>query len=226
MSNYVKIAIDGPGGAGKSSVAKRVAAELGIEYIDTGAMYRAFGLKLLREGAAVEDGPQLRRLLDQTEIDFRDGVVTLDGEPVGDLIRQPEISKAASACSAIAVVREKMVEVQQKMGASKSVIMDGRDICEVVFPDAPYKFFVTASAEERALRRFKQLQAQGADVSYEQVLADVNARDRNDSTRAVSPMRKADDAEYLDTTAMTEDEVVSYICAKVRRGEAEGAARR
>ncbi len=217
MKDIFKIAIDGPGGAGKSTVAKKVAARLGIEYIDTGAMYRAFGLKLLRSGVEIADSAKLRDMLEKTVIDFENGGVTLDGEDVSGLIRTPEISKAASACSAIPAVREKMVKAQQKMGESKSVIMDGRDICEVVFPDAEYKYFLTASAEERANRRYKELREKGSDISYEQVLADIKTRDHNDSTRAASPMRKAEDAILLDTTSMTQDEVVEFICSRVRK---------
>ncbi|MEE0796200.1 MAG: (d)CMP kinase [Anaerovoracaceae bacterium] len=217
MKDIFKIAIDGPGGAGKSTVAKKVAARLGIEYIDTGAMYRAFGLKLLRSGVEIADSAKLRDMLEKTVIDFENGGVTLDGEDVSGLIRTPEISKAASACSAISAVREKMVKAQQKMGESKSVIMDGRDICEVVFPDAEYKYFLTASAEERANRRYKELREKGSDISYEQVLADIKTRDHNDSTRAASPMRKAEDAILLDTTSMTQDEVVEFICSRVRK---------
>lgn len=217
MKDIFKIAIDGPGGAGKSTVAKKVAARLGIEYIDTGAMYRAFGLKLLRSGVEIADSAKLRDMLEKTVIDFENGGVTLDGEDVSGLIRTPEISKAASACSAIPAVREKMVKAQQKMGESKSVIMDGRDICEVVFPDAEYKYFLTASAEERANRRYRELREKGSDISYEQVLADIKTRDHNDSTRAASPMRKAEDAILLDTTSMTQDEVVEFICSRVRK---------
>lgn len=217
MKDIFKIAIDGPGGAGKSTVAKKVAARLGIEYIDTGAMYRAFGLKLLRSGVEIADSAKLRDMLEKTVIDFENGCVTLDGEDVSGLIRTPEISKSASACSAISAVREKMVKAQQKMGESKSVIMDGRDICEVVFPDAEYKYFLTASAEERANRRYKELREKGSDISYEQVLADIKTRDHNDSTRAASPMRKAEDAILLDTTSMTQDEVVEFICSRVRK---------
>ena len=216
MNKTIKIAIDGPGGAGKSTVAKAVAVRLGIDYIDTGAMYRALGLKMLRLDIPMEDTPQLRQLLRETEIDFRGKDILLDGENVTELIRTPQVSMAASACSAFPVVRETMVKAQQKMGADKSVIMDGRDICEVVFPDAEFKFFITADAKERARRRCKELQEKGNDAVYEQVLAEIKERDHNDATRAASPMRKAEDAELIDTTAMTIDETVEYICGKVR----------
>lgn len=213
--NIFQIAIDGPGGAGKSTVAKAVAQKLNIEYIDTGAMYRAFGLKMLRLGMAMEDNTELRQLLNDTVIDFKNGNTILDGEIVNGLIRTQEVSMAASGCSAFPVVREKMVEIQQNMGKAKSVVMDGRDICEVVFPSAKYKFFVTADAEERARRRHKELTAKGENISYDEVLEQIRQRDLNDSTRAASPMKKASDAELLDTTHMTAEETANYICNKV-----------
>lgn len=216
MEEIIKIAVDGPGGAGKSTVAKGVAKKLNIDYIDSGAMYRALGLKILRRGIAMKDGPQLRQLLEETKIDFKGDEIYMDGEPVGGLIRTPEVSMAASECSAFSFVREKMVEAQQKMGHSKSVIMDGRDICAVVFPDAKYKFYVTAAPEERARRRCKELLEKGERADYEQVLKDITTRDYNDSTRQASPLKKTEDAELLDTTGMTVEEAVDYICSKVK----------
>ena len=204
MDRIFQIAVDGPGGAGKSTVAKAVAKELNIEYIDTGAMYRALGLKMLRLGMEMKDGPKLRKLLDETSIDFRDGDIILDGEIVSRLIRTQEVSMAASGCSAFPV-----------MGESKSVIMDGRDICEVVFPNAKYKYFITAEPEERAKRRYKELIDKGQKISYEEVLTQIRQRDLNDSTRAASPMKKAPDAELLDTTHMTVEEAVKHICDQV-----------
>ena len=213
MDRIFQIAVDGPGGAGKSTVAKAVAKELNIEYIDTGAMYRALGLKMLRLGMEMKDGPKLRKLLDETSIDFRDGDIILDGEIVSRLIRTQEVSMAASGCSAFPIVREKMVDVQQKMG-------DGRDICEVVFPNAKYKYFITAEPEERAKRRYKELIDKGQKISYEEVLTQIRQRDLNDSTRAASPMKKAPDAELLDTTHMTVEEAVKHICDQVlKNGE-------
>ena len=216
MERFFRIAIDGPGGAGKSTIAKAVAKELNIDYIDTGAMYRAFGLKLLRLSNSMEDEDSLRKILDETSIDFEGKEIILDGEIVTPLIRTPEVSMAASKCSAFAKVREKMVEAQQKMGESKSVIMDGRDICEVVFPNAEYKFFITADAEERASRRYKELLAKGQKVVYSEVLKKIEEKNHNDSTRAASPMKRAADAELLDTTNMTIEEATQYICNKVR----------
>lgn len=216
MADIYKIAIDGPGGAGKSTIAKLIAKKLGIDYIDTGAMYRALGLKMMNLGMAFEDGEPLRKLLAETEIDFKDGDIILDGQVVSHLIRTPEVSMAASHVSAFPVVRKHMVAAQQKMGESKSVIMDGRDICTDVFPDAQYKYFVTADAKERAMRRYKELLEKGQEAVFEQVLADIEERDYKDSTRAASPLKKADDAELVDTTNMTIDEVVEYICSKVK----------
>lgn len=212
MDKILRIAVDGPSGAGKSTIAKAVAKKLNIDYIDTGAMYRAVGYKMLQEGVALTDIEGLQTMLDNTEIDFSQGNIYLDGTIVNDVIRTQEISKQASDCSAIGIVRKKLVDLQQKMGESKSVIMDGRDIGTVVFPDAEYKFYVTASAEERARRRYEELIAKGQDVNYDQVLIDINTRDHNDSTREITPLRKADDAIEVDTTEMGIEEVVAHIC--------------
>lgn len=212
-----QIAIDGPSGAGKSTIAKAVAAKLGIDYIDTGAMYRAVGLKMTRLGIPMREDERLLALLAETDIDFADERVYLDGEDVSELIRTPEMSKAASDCSAFASVRKKLVELQQKMGRSKSVIMDGRDIGTVVLKDAAYKFFLTADDEQRALRRYKELAAKGENQSFEQVLTELRQRDHNDSTREVTPLRKADDAEEVDSTNMSIDEVVAHICDKIKQ---------
>lgn len=210
-----RIAIDGPSGAGKSTIAKAVAKRLGIDYIDTGAMYRAIGLKMLSEGLAMEESDALSDMLARTEIDFDKGNVFLDGRIVNDLIRTPEVSKTASDCSALGSVRSKLVELQRKMGQSKSVIMDGRDIGTNVLTDAEYKFFLTATAEERALRRHKEMLEKGQESDLDQVLAQIVERDHNDSTRALNPLRKAEDAEEIDSTHMTIDQVVNYICDKV-----------
>ena len=210
-----RIAIDGPSGAGKSTIAKAVARRLGIDYIDTGAMYRAIGLKTLSRGLAMEDSQALLDMLAETEIDFAGGRVILDGQAVDSLIRTPEVSKAASDCSALAPVRSKLVELQRKMGKTKSVIMDGRDIGTNVLTDAEYKYFLTASPEERALRRYKEMQEKGQESDYDKVLAQIIERDHNDSTRALNPLRKAEDAEEIDSTHMTIDQVVDYICSQV-----------
>lgn len=211
-----QIAVDGPGGAGKSTIAKAVAKKLGIEYIDTGAMYRAIGLKMYRLGIPMEETEPLLAMLAETDIDFANEHIYLDGEDVSALIRTQEISKAASDCSAFASVRKKLVALQQKMAKSKSVIMDGRDIGTVVLKDAPYKFFLTADDEERARRRFTELEAKGQKQSFEEVLRQLRERDHNDSTREVTPLRRAEDAEEIDSTNMTIPEVVDYICSKIK----------
>ena len=217
MGEILRIAVDGPSGAGKSTIAKAIAKKLNIDYIDTGAMYRAVGYKMLREGVALDDLDGLQKMLDDTVIDFSEGNIYLDGEIVNDYIRTPEISKQASDCSAIGMVRKKLVDLQQKMGEAKSVIMDGRDIGTVVFPDAEFKFFITASAEERAKRRYEELIEKGQDVTFEQVLTDLNTRDHNDSTREITPLRKADDAIEVDTTSMNIYEVVTFVCDLMKK---------
>lgn len=216
MKNIFQIAIDGPSGAGKSTVAKLIASKLGIDYIDTGAMYRACGLKMLRNGIPMVEDETLKKMLKETDIDIDHGRIMLDGEDVTGLIRTQEVSKAASDCSAFKTVREKMVELQKEMGAKKSVIMDGRDICKVVLPQAEYKYFITATPEERAKRRYLELKEKGNEAPFEQILKEVNERDYNDSHRKVDPLSCQPDAEMLDTTDMTVDEVVNYIINKIK----------
>lgn len=211
MSKIFRIAIDGPSGAGKSTIAKAVAKKLNIDYIDTGAMYRAVGYKMDRDGVPFEQGEELSNMLADTDIDFVNGDIILDGEVVNTLIRTPEVSMLASKCSSIPDVRQKLVEIQRGMGSRKSVIMDGRDIGTNVLKDAECKIFLTASAEERADRRFKELQEKGENQSYEEVLADIKARDHSDMTRELNPLRKADDAVELDTTGLGIDEVVERV---------------
>ena len=210
----IRIAIDGPGGAG--TIAKQVARALDIDYIDTGAMYRAVGYKLIRDNVDMYDEDALLAMLEATDIDFSGGSTILDGEDISDRIRTQEISRKASECSALAPVRAKLVELQKKMGSTKSVIMDGRDIGTVVLKDAELKIYLTASAEERAERRYKELLLKGEDISYEKVLADMQERDYNDMHREITPLRKADDAIELDTTGMSIDEVTEYILRKVK----------
>jgi cytidylate kinase len=213
-----RVAIDGPAGAGKSTVAKAVAAQLAIEYIDTGAMYRAVGLKLLAEGIGTDPADEKRRarVLAETEIDFAGGRVYLDGRDVSGDIRTDEISRMASACSALPAVREKLVALQRAMGERKSVLMDGRDIGSNVFPGAEFKFFLTASPEERARRRFLELREKGADVSFEGVLADIERRDYDDSHRALHPLMRADGAHEIDSTDMSAAEVTELVLLIIR----------
>ena len=212
----LRIAIDGPGGAGKSTIAKMLAAELGLDYIDTGAMYRAAALKMTRLGIPAEDPEAVERALADTVIDFNGGSIFLDGEEVNEAIRTPEMGGLASAYSALGCVRKKLGERQKEMGQTKDCIMDGRDIGTNVLPDAEFKFFLTASAEERARRRYKELIEKGQDVSFDKILADINERDYNDSHRELDPLRQADDAVLVDTTEMTIDEVIRTLTAMIR----------
>ena len=217
MKDIYRIAIDGPSGAGKSTIAKAVAKALNIDYIDTGAMYRAVGYKMDKRGIPFEECEALDAMLESTDIDFVGGDVILDGEVVNALIRTPEVSMLASQCSQLAPVRTKLVEIQRGMGQRKSVIMDGRDIGTNVLKDAEYKIFLTASAEERANRRFKELQEKGEKQTYEEVLKDIKQRDHNDMTRELNPLRKADDAIEVDTTGMGIDEVVAAVLDIVKK---------
>lgn len=212
-----RVAIDGPSGSGKSTIAKAIAKKLSIDYIDTGAMYRAVGLKMIKNNVSMEESPKLFAILKDTEIDFQAGNIILDGAIVNELIRTQEVSTAASDCSALGAVREKLVELQRKMGESKSVIMDGRDIGTNVLKDAEYKFFLTADDEERARRRFKELKEKGEEITFEEVLAKLRERDYNDSHRKLNPLRKAEDALEIDSTNLTIDEVVKLICDKIEK---------
>lgn len=210
-NKLLRIAIDGPGGAGKSTIAKILAKDYGIDYVDTGAMYRAMALKLIKTGTPCEEGDTLKNLLRATDVDYRDWKVYLDGEDVSDFIRTEEVSKMASDCSAFADVRSKLDSIQKEIGRTRSVVMDGRDICTVVMPHAEHKFYITASAEERARRRFLELKGKGENPDFEKVLEDINRRDYNDMHRDVNPLRIAEDAIVVDTTEMNIEEVVQYI---------------
>lgn len=211
MDRIIQIAVDGPSGAGKSTVAKRLAEILDIDYIDTGAMYRAVGYKMLRDGIGLEDRDALKRMLNSTEIDFDRGETVLDGQVISRFIRTPEISKIASDASAFPEVREKLVALQRAMGDEKSVIMDGRDIGTNVFPNAEFKFFITATVEERAKRRWLELKGKGQAVELADVETDIVARDHNDSARPLNPLKKAHDAIEIDTTNMDIEQVTQYI---------------
>lgn len=210
------VAIDGPAGAGKSTIAKIVAKRLGIIYLDTGAMYRTVALKAIRDGVDVRNREKLAGLVDTIDIrvEYVEGSqrIFLDGEDVSDKIRTPEISLAASNVSAVPPVRIRMVELQKQIASENSVVMDGRDIGTFVLPDARFKFFLTASVEERAERRYKEQIAKGMiDISLEDIRRDIEYRDQNDSSRDFAPLRKAEDAVEIDTTRMSIEEVAALI---------------
>ena len=211
----IHVAIDGPAGAGKSTVARKAAAALGFVYVDTGALYRTLGLGVLRRGIDPKDVDGVCAVLGdiRVELRFLDGAqhVFLDGEDVSDLIRTPEASMAASDVSAIPAVRTHLFSLQRDIAAHNSVIMDGRDIGTVVLPDAEVKIYLTASPEARAERRFKELAEKGMPTPFEDVLADIVQRDYNDTHRAVAPLRQAEDAVLLDTSDLSFDE--SYEAA-------------
>ncbi len=217
MDKIIRVAIDGPSGAGKSTIAKAVAKKMGIDYIDTGAMYRAVGLKIKNNGVDYTDETAMAAMLAETDIDFVNGDIILDGVVVNKEIRANDMSMMASKVSALPAVREKLVELQRKMGQTKSIIMDGRDIGTNVLTDAEVKIFMTASAEERADRRYKELIEKGQDVTYDQILEDIKQRDHNDMTRALNPLKKADDAIELDTTGMSIEDVTDYILNEVKK---------
>lgn len=212
---WVAVAIDGPAGAGKSTIAKRLAAELQFVYVDTGALYRTVGLAALRRGMDPSDEASVESLLPVicVELAYVDGTqrVLLDGEDVSDLIRTPEVSMAASAVSAMPAVRKFLFHLQQEMAATHNVIMDGRDIGTVVLPHAQVKIFLSASAEDRARRRYEEMLAKGMEAVYEDVLEDMKQRDYNDSHRAAAPLKPADDAILVDTTGNTLEESIALM---------------
>jgi cytidylate kinase len=213
----IKIAIDGPSGSGKSTIAKSIAEQLNIDYIDTGAMYRAVAYKMMNHGVSAKDPSGLKSMLENTEIEFIEGRTWLDGEDVSLAIRKSEVARMASICSALPIVREKLVDLQRKMGLMKSVVMDGRDIGTNVFKDAEVKFFITASAEERSNRRYLELLEKGETITYDQVLESILARDHSDSTRLLNPLKQAEDAILLDTTHMSIEEVENNIMKEIKK---------
>ena len=215
--SIINIAIDGPAGAGKSTVAKRIAEIMHLTYVDTGAMYRALGLKAVRNGIDPGDAEAVAPMLTDTTVTFikinGEQHVVLDGEDVNELIRTEEISHAASVISTHPEVRQKLVDLQREIARSTDTVMDGRDIGTVVLPNTPYKFYVTASAEVRAKRRFVEYQKKGilGDMTYEDVLNEVKARDERDMNREFSPLRPAENAVIIDTSEMSIDEAVDAV---------------
>ena len=214
MSNVFSIAIDGPAGAGKSTMAKALARELDAMYLDTGAMYRAFGLYMLRRNA-VNNAAEVAKCVEDVDIavKFVDGAqrLYLSGEDVTQAIREPEVSMAASTVSAVPEVRERMVALQRKIAEGQNVVMDGRDIGTKVLPNATLKIYLTASAEERARRRCKELEEKGMPAPYEQVLEDMIRRDYQDTHRAASPLQPAEDSVHVDSSTLTIDQTVALM---------------
>lgn len=218
--NRLIIAIDGPSGAGKSTLAKRLAKELGFIYLDTGALYRALALKVLRQTVDLADDDRLNRLVDDTEIDLRDRdgklEVLLDGEDVGAQIRTPEVSQMASKVSALKKVRSRMLELQREMGQRGSVVAEGRDIGTVIFPQAQVKIYLDASPGERARRRYEELKAAGRPVDLQVTMREIEERDKRDSERDIAPLCKADDALLVDSSSVDAEQVAALVLNQVK----------
>lgn len=216
----ISIAIDGPGGAGKSSIAKELSAQLGFIYVDTGALYRSIGLYMLNNGVDLEDKTAITEKLNDVnvELKYKDGQqrVILCDTDVSEEIRKPEVSMAASKVSALPQVRCFLLDLQRDMARKNNVIMDGRDIGTVVLPDAQIKLFLTASPEERAMRRYRELTAKGENVEYETVLAELKQRDYQDSHREIAPLKPADDADVIDTTGNNLQQSVEMILNHIK----------
>lgn len=217
---HISVAIDGPVGAGKSTVARECARRLGFIYCDTGALYRAVGLFCAENGANLDNPAEIAGALDKIKVEIRlvDGLqrVYLNGRDVSEKIRLPEISMAASAVSAVAEVRAALLGIQREIAENNNVIMDGRDIGTVVLPNADVKIFLTAAAEARAKRRYDELIKKGTATTFEEVLSDLNKRDYNDSHRKNAPLKQADDAVLADTTNMDFEESVQLVCNLVK----------
>ena len=210
------IALDGPAGAGKSTIAKLISDNFGIPYLDTGAMYRAITLKIKRENIALSNETEVNRVVEDAKVDVefsKDGQITLlDGKNCEPDIRDPKVSDMVSDVAALGVVRKKLVDLQRGIAAGQSIVVDGRDIGTNVLPDAELKIFLTASVEERANRRYKELVEKNVEgVTYESIMKNIETRDHIDSTREISPLKKADDAIELDTTKLNIEQVVEAI---------------
>lgn len=221
MKKLYSIAIDGPSGAGKSSLARRAAAALGFIYVDTGAIYRTVGLACHRAGVSCKDAAAVETVLPRLNIQIRyndagEQRMYLDEEDVSSRIRMPEISLCASDVSTLPVVRSYLLDMQRRMAKNNNVIMDGRDIGTVVLPDADLKIFMTASAAARAQRRLLELQSKGIRANFEDVLKDIEYRDKQDSSRAAAPMKAAEDAVILDTTNLNLEESYRLLCRTIR----------
>ena len=219
------IAIDGPSGAGKSTLAKKLAEQLGFIYLDTGAMYRALALKILRQGVDLADDQKLAELVNTTAVDLQcdraELKVLLDEKNVASEIRTPAVSQMASKASALKIVRDRMLDLQRRLGQRGSVVAEGRDIGTVVFADGQGKMFLSASAAERARRRWAELRAAGQPVDLDMTLREIEERDKRDSERTLAPLQKAQDALVIDSSNSTADEVAARVLAEIRMKQNE-----
>ena len=217
MNKLITVAIVGPAGAGKSTIAKIIGEKFNLMYINTGSMYRAVTLKALENNISAEEVDKLLVMIDGMDMHFENDELILNGENINSLITMPNISKNVSAYASIREVRERLVNLMRKMALKYSVIMDGRDIGTVVLKDANFKFFLTASPEERADRRYKELMGKGVEVNYDEILQDIIKRDYLDSNREVDPLRKAEDAIEIDTTGIGIMGVVEKISSYMEK---------
>ncbi len=228
MKTLFRIAIDGPGGAGKSTIAKRVAKILDMTYIDTGAMYRAAAYKIKKEIPHIseldlnlindsEEYKQIKEIIEKMDIDFKDGLIRVDGEIVEDKIRTPEISMLASGISKLPIVRIYLGDIQKKIASDNNVVMDGRDIGTNIIKDAEFKIYLTASLQVRAKRRYDELKEKGKIENFDDILEDIRKRDFQDQARELNPLKKAEDAIELDTTNMNIEEVVNFIIREAKK---------
>ena len=221
MDRKTSIAIDGPAGAGKTTIAREVARRLGLKYVDTGAMYRAVAWKSLDAGIPLSDEEAIVEMAGKMTIDFRpgDGRIFVDGLDVSEAIRTPEVTRLSSPVSAISGVRRHLVAQQQRLAGGGGVVMEGRDIGSVVLPNAEFKVFLTASVDERARRRFLEMKAKGMDVDIEALKKDIQERDVRDSTRSDSPLTRVPDAVVIDSDKLTIEEVIEEVIRYVMRKE-------
>ncbi len=220
MEKIITIALDGPSGSGKSTIAKKLSNTLNILYLDTGAMYRATALKALKLGIDTFDADGVETFIHDIDLDIKyiDGAqhTYLDGEDVSEKIREPQVSMAASNISSLKSVRLKMVDMQRKIAEGTSCVLDGRDIGSYVLPNAEYKFYITASVDVRADRRFKELKLKGHEVDFEELKKEIEQRDYNDINRDFAPLKKADDAIEIDTSFMTIEQVINKVLSYIK----------